>query len=127
MKDLRRAPLMTGWPRRVTAALAPAYCIGLTVAFSHESGLMEALKITVPFAVMSAVPLLFRRSQAFNSACYWLSVLGVIVGCVFGGVLFLPAVVPLLLAARPSLRAPIPQLSVAVVLAALAWGINRLP
>ncbi|BCY05512.1 hypothetical protein [Actinoplanes sp. L3-i22] len=49
-------------------------------------------------------------------------------GCVLGGVLFLPAVLPLMIATSPGLSAPIPQAGVAVVLAGavtlmiVVWG-----
>jgi hypothetical protein len=127
MKGVPKTWLMIGRPRRAMAALAPAYCIGLTAALPLGDGWMAVLIVTVPFATMSAIPLLLRGSRAFNNACWCLASLATIVGCVFGGVLFLPAVVPLLFATSPSLSAPVPQLSVAAVLAALAVGISFIP
>jgi hypothetical protein len=102
------------------AALAPVYGLGLSASLAVKHDPAEILVFAVPWAVMTAVPLLFRDSRKFNGACYTVSSLLAIGGCIFGGVLFLPAVLPLLFATPPGLTAPAPQACMAMVLAVIA-------
>ncbi|GAA4965981.1 hypothetical protein [Actinoplanes utahensis] len=98
------------------AALAPAYGVVFGAALILKLGEPWWAAIAVPFVLVSAIPLLTRGSRAFNGACYTAIALLACAGC-FGGVLFLPAALPLLFATPPALGAPLPQACVAAVLA----------
>jgi hypothetical protein len=104
------------------AALAPVYCLVKTAALTLKTGSYELLAAAVVFAAITALPLFFRDSRAFNGACY--TAIGLLVGglCI-GGFLFLPAALPLLFATPPTLGAPIPQICVAAVLVAVIVAI----
>lgn len=101
------------------ATLALTYSVLLTTALTPIFGLWF-LATSVPFVAVSAIPLLSRGSRAFNGTCYAATVLLVFGACFFGGLWFLPAVLPLLFATPPGLSAPIPQACVATVLAVIA-------
>ncbi|WP_157441145.1 hypothetical protein [Actinoplanes awajinensis] len=100
------------------AALAPAYGVVIATALTLRFGQANLLLESVPYLLVSAVPLLVRSSRAFNGACYTAAVLLVCGGCVFGGVVFLPAALPLICATPPGLGAPVLQVGVATALAA---------
>jgi hypothetical protein len=121
-----RAPLTglsVGRPRRIMAALAPLHVVFLTTALIVTHGFETFMIVAVPFIAIGAIPLFFRDSRTFNGACY-VTIALLVLGACFGGFLFLPAILPLLLATPPTLGAPVPQVSVAAVLVAATFAIT---
>jgi hypothetical protein len=88
---------------RLVAGAASFYClvVGLACAAGRVGGLDLVWTLAAIFAALTLVPQLFRRRRGFWVAC-WVSAVLVglfgLFGFMFGGLLFLPAILPLLVA-----------------------------
>jgi len=90
----------------MVAAAAPAYCliVGLIVSAMVPGAAVLTWVFTAIFGAVTLLPQALPRPRAFRVMC-WVSTglvaVLVVVSFVLGAFLFLPAVVPLVLAARP--------------------------
>ncbi|MEU4235918.1 hypothetical protein [Actinoplanes sp. NPDC026619] len=95
---------------RWCAGAASGYCVAIGLLFSDAGPGWRGFGwfLAGAFLVITLIPQLFRHSRAFVMAC-WISIalitLGGFVVFFFGGCLFMPATLPLILAAlRPADR-----------------------